>query len=199
MECMTMKPTDSFTPTLPPTPSTLSPKETRALWPTLEESRVEREQARLRAFVQSRLKPADYLAFSGTFRVEPSREAAVRAYRHYDLRLNKEVLGRRFDRRSNRLQTFVVLEGGEGPWDKRIHLHAVTEIPASFDPEAFARASADVWGAMEGTSARYSTHLIADNPPGWVDYITKLGSKPRGGYADGVLWECVQLGHREAA
>jgi hypothetical protein len=177
----------------------MTDKAVRVLLTTFDGSRHERLQSAVRTFLQGHLEASQYLNFTGTFLGAPTRQSAIRAFRHYDLRLNKDVLGRRFDKAANRLKTLPVLEGGEGPWDTRLHLHALTEIPRGFDPGRFAQLSAEAWRSMPAVSAHNSRHIVANDPAGWLDYLTKFASKPRSGYGDSMLWECVQLGRREAA
>lgn len=158
-------------------------------------SKDEQLQNELLAYFEPRLTRDRYLAQTLTFKPRRSgrlgREAVVGTLEEYLKRLQRKTLGRRYSRDEARLQVVPMIEGGEGDFDKHLHVHALTEIPEGFGSDAFARLSAHSWRSLGMASQYQHRHQPCDDVAGWLDYLTKVSDKPC--YLDSLVVECLHL------
>lgn len=149
----------------------------------------------LLAFIHPKLTRDRYLAQTLTFK--PYRggrvtwEAAVATVAEFLRRVQKKALGREYSRRSEHLQVVPVLEGGDGAFDKHLHLHLLTEIPGHFPVAEFAELSAACWTSLALAGSHEHRHELCADPKGWLDYLLKIRDKPL--YADALIVEQLRL------
>lgn len=109
-------------------------------------------------------------------------DKAVQNFRHFMNLLNRNALGKRFQRHGMRLPVIPVLEGTQ---TKRMHYHAIIDCPRDDLKDRFPFMIEDAWSK---TKFGYrQVHIRPDCGRIWTKYISKMNDKPS--IADAIDWE----------
>jgi hypothetical protein len=108
------------------------------------------------------------------FWVQLDRASAAQNFRHFMNLLNRSVFGKATERYGVRLKCFAVTEGGADAL--RLHYHAVLERPDRISFDDFVITINDIWRSTDW--GYNNTTIVSNADGGWIDYITKLKSKP---------------------
>ena len=101
-------------------------------------------------------------------------------------RLNQHFHGNAARRFGRKLQVVPVLEGGA---THRLHYHLLIDLPPKVDLEEAYPLLVDQWLQTPWGYGR--THVQQCYDDGWLDYITKLRSKPN--FSDSIDWQNLHI------
>jgi hypothetical protein len=116
--------------------------------------------------------------------------AAALTFGEYRKRVNRKVYGRACGR-GQALQSIGFLEGGVGQGHKHLHIHALSEVPATIDPVDFRNLSQDAWRRLGWASMFQNVFTACTDLPGWIDYVVKDASKSD--YPNSLILEGLSL------
>jgi hypothetical protein len=149
----------------------------------------------LQSFIEPKLIHRNYLAETLTFRPHRGRgigkNAAIDTFKEHIKRVHRKTLGRKYTKLGQHLQVIPVLEGGEGDFDKHVHIHALVQVPDTHTSPEFAEVAARSWRSLALASRHQNRHESCTDAAGWLDYLLKFSDKPR--YADSLIVDCLYL------
>lgn len=113
-------------------------------------------------------------------------QSASNNLRHLLNRLNRHYHGNAARRFGRKLPVLPVLEGGA---THRLHYHLLIDLPPSVDLDEVYPLIVEQWHRTPWGYGQ--THVQRCNDDGWLDYITKLRSKPN--FSDSIDWQNLHI------